>query len=319
MNRFASTALALVLLLAAGFAQAQYPAKPLRLIVGFPPGGSADPTARIIGAALSEQMGQPVVVENRPGADSAIAAEQMTRMPPDGYTIMFASNSAMTAAVALRKQPAYDPLADFTPVSMVGRATVFLYVHPSVPAKTLKEFIEHARANPGKLNYGTGNPLSILYNVQLMSATGINMVHVPYKGEGPLNPDILTGRVQSGFLSTGTAVSYAKDARLRPLAVLLERRSPLLPEVPTIDEAGVPQVTVRQWAGVYGPPKMPREVVERLNREVNAAVKRPDVIEKLQSYGYAAEGSTPERLLAINRDDLALWRRLVREAGIPLE
>jgi tripartite-type tricarboxylate transporter receptor subunit TctC len=298
---------------------AQYPNKPIRLVVGFPPGGSADPTTRIIGQALSEQMGQPVVVENRPGADSALAAEQMTRIAPDGYTIMFASNSAMTAAVALRKQPAYDPLKDFTPISMVGRATVFFYVHPSVSAATLKEFVEHARANPGKLNYGTGNPLSILYNVQLMSATGIDMLHVPYKGEGPLNPDILAGRVQSAFLSTGTAVSHAKDGRLRPLAVLLEKRSPLLPDVPTIAEAGVPQVTVRQWAGVFGPPKLPRPIVERLNKEVNAALKRPDVLEKLQSYGYAAEGSTPERLLEVNRDDLALWRKLVREAAIPLE
>jgi len=319
MDRLLKAALALVLFAAAGAAVAQYPVKPIRLIVGFPPGGSADPTTRIIGAALAEQMGQPVVVENRPGADSAIAAEQMTRFPPDGYTIMFASNSAMTAAVALRKQPLYDPLADFTPISMVGRATVFLYVHPAVPAATLKEFIEHARANPGKLNYGTGKPLSILYNVQLMSASGISMVHIPYKGEGPLNPDILAGRVQSSFLSTGTAVAYAKDGRLRPLAVLLEGRSPLLPDVPTIAEAGAPAVTVRQWAGMFGPPKMPREIVERLNKEINAALKRPDVLEKLQGYGYAAEGSTPERLLEINRDDLALWRKLVREAGIPLE
>src|SRR5258706_15794309 len=157
-----------------------------------------------MGQALSEQLGQPVLGENRPGADSAIAAEQVEKRPADGYTIMFASNSAMTAAVALRKNPTYDPLTDFPPVSMVGRATVFFYVHPAVPAKTMKEFIEHARANPGKLNYGTGNPLSILYNVQLMGATGINMLHVPYKGEGPLNPDILAGRIQSSFLSTGT-------------------------------------------------------------------------------------------------------------------
>jgi tripartite-type tricarboxylate transporter receptor subunit TctC len=319
MHRSFSIALAFLLTAAAGAAVAQYPVKPIRLIVGFPPGGSADPTTRIMGAALAEQMGQPVVVENRPGADSALAAEQVTRLPADGYTLMFASNSAMTAAVALRKQAPYDPLADFTPISMVGRATVFLYVHPAVPAATLKEFVEYARANPGKLNYGTGNPLSILYNVQLMASTGISMVHVPYKGEGPLNPDILAGRVQSSFLSTGTAVAYAKDGRLRPLAVLLERRSPLLPDVPTIVEAGAPAVTVRQWAGMFGPPKMPREIVERLNKEVNAALKRPDVLEKLQGYGYAAEGSTPERLLEINRDDLALWRKLVREAGIPLD
>lgn len=307
------------LVFASSLAHAQYPNKPIKFIVGFPPGGSADPTTRIIGAALQEQLGQPFVVENRPGADSAIAAEQVSKMTADGYTLMFASNSAMTAAVALRKKPTYDPLKDFTPISMVGRATVFFYVHPEVPAKTLKEFIAHAKTNPGKLVYGTGNPLSILYGTQLMSATGIQMLHVPYKGEGPLNPDILAGRVHSSFLSTGSAVSNAKDGRLRPLAVLLERRSPLLPEVPTINEAGVPEVTVRQWAGVFGPPNLPKEIVARLNKEVNAALQRPDVIAKLQSYGYSPEGSTPERLLEINRADLELWRRLVKEAGIPLE
>src|SRR5258706_4510264 len=167
--------LAFIFSLCAASALAQpYPSKPIRFVVGLRPGGWADPTTRIIGAALSEQLGQPVVVENGPGADSALAAEQMTRVAPDGYTIMFASNAAMTAAVALRKSPAYDPLKDFTPISLVGRATVFMYVHPEVPAKTLKEFIAYAKANPGKLNYGTGNPLSILYTAQLMKATGID-------------------------------------------------------------------------------------------------------------------------------------------------
>jgi tripartite-type tricarboxylate transporter receptor subunit TctC len=310
---------ATVLLFCFSSSFAQYPAKPIRFIVGFPPGGSADPTTRIIGQALAEQMGQPLVVENRPGADGGLAAEQLVRMEPDGYTIMFASNSSMTAAVALRKEPRYDPLKDFTPISMVGRATVFFYVHPAVPASNLQEFVAHARANPGKLAYGTGNPLSILYNVQLMNAAKIDMLHVPYKGEGPLNPDIIAGRVQSSFLSTGSAVSLAKDGKLRPLAVLLNKRSPLLPEVPTIDEAGVPEVTVRQWAGVFGPPKMPREIVARLNKEINIAVRNPAVIEKLQSYGYSPEGSTPERLLEINREDLALWRKLIAEAKLPLE
>jgi tripartite-type tricarboxylate transporter receptor subunit TctC len=310
----------LLLMLAAASAWAQpYPSKPIRLIVGFPPGGSADPTTRIMGQALSEQLGQPVIVENRPGADSAIAAEQVSKLPADGYTLMFASNSGMTAAVALRKQPAYDPLTDFTPISLVGRATVFFYVHPSVPAKTMKEFVDYAKANPGKLNYGTGNPLSILYTQQLLSAKGLSMLHVPYKGEGPLNPDIIAGRVHASFLSTGTAVQLAKDGKLRALAVLLKNRSPLLPEVPTIDEAGASEVTVRQWAGMFGPPKMPRDIVDRLNKEVNAALKRPEVIEKLLSYGYSPEGSTPERVTEINREDLALWRRLVKEAGIPLE
>src|SRR5262249_8858202 len=182
----------LAALLVAFAASAQnYPAKPIRFIVGFPPGGSADPTARIIGAGLADQLGQPVVVENRPGADSAIGAQYVAQQAPDGYTLFFRSNSAMTAAVALKKQPLYDPLKEFTAVGLVGRATFFFDVHPDVPAKTLQEFIAHARKNPGKLNYGTGNPLSILMMVQLMNAGNIAMVQVPYKGEGPMTPDLI--------------------------------------------------------------------------------------------------------------------------------
>ena len=200
----------------------QYPSKPIKFIVGFPPGGSADPTTRIIGQALSEQLGQPVVVDNRPGADSALAAEQVTRIEPDGYTIMFASNSAMTAAVALRKEPRYDPLKDFTPISMVGRATVFFYVNPDVPAKNMREFIAYAKANPGKLAYGTGNPLSILYNVQLMGATGIDMLHVPYKGEGPLNR---MWRISSPALAVSTPSAAMSGAAETSSRVSSSRRS----------------------------------------------------------------------------------------------
>ena len=298
---------------------AQYPSKPIRFIVGFPPGGSADPTARILGQALAERVGQPVVIENRPGADSAIAAEYVSRMAPDGYTLLFGSNSAMTAAVSLKKQPLYDPLKDFSPIGLVGRATFFYYATTSVPAKTLQEFVAYARANQGRLNYGTGNPLSILAMVQLMNAGGISMTHVPYKGEGPLTPDLIAGRVESGFMSNPAGIQLAREGRLRMLGVLADRRNPLVPDVQTFDEAGFPQVSIRQWAGVFGPPKLPREIVERLNREFNAVVKRADVVEKMQSYGYAAEGSTPERLFEINRDDLVLWRKLIADARLELE
>jgi tripartite-type tricarboxylate transporter receptor subunit TctC len=311
--------LAAALIVALGASAQNYPTKPIRFIVGFPPGGSADPTARIIGGALAEQLGQPVVIENRPGADSAIGAEYVSRQAPDGYTLFFGSNSAMTAAVSLKKQPLYDPLKDFTPIALVGRATFFFDVHPDVPAKTLQEFIAYARANPGKLNYGTGNPLAILMMVQLMNAANIAMVHVPYKGEGPLTPDLIAGRVHCTFLSNPAGIQLAKDGRIRTLAVLADQRNALMPEVPTFAESSLPQVTVRQWAGVYGPAKLPREIVERLNRELNAVVRRPEVIEKMQSYGYAAEGSTPERLLEINRDDLALWRKLIAHAGLALD
>jgi len=310
----------LVLMLAATSAIAQpYPSKPIRLIVGFPPGGSADPTTRIVGQALQEQMGQPVIVENRPGADSAIAAEQMVRMPADGYTLMFASNSAMTAAVALRKQPLYDPLADFTPVSLVGRATVILYVHPAVPAKTLKEFIEHARANPGKVNYATGNPLAIFAYAQFMVATGTQLTHIPYKGEGPVTTDLISGRVQTSILSNPGGISLAKEGRLRILAVMGNGRLSAFPEVPTFAEAGVPQVTQLHWAGIFGPAGLPRPVVERLNKEINLALKTPQLLAQFERYAYTAEGSTPERLAELNRDDLALWRRLIKETNMVIE
>ena len=311
--------LALVLLVAAGAACAQYPTKPIRFVVGFPPGGSADATVRIVGAALAEQFGRPVVIDNRSGADGALSAELVMRAPADGYSIVFGSVNSMTASVVLRKTPPYDPTRDFTPISMLGRATLFLYAHPSVPARTLGEFIAHAKANPGKLVYGTGNAISVLLHVQISRATDTRMLHVPYKGEGPMTPDLLAGRLHLAFISTLSAISLARDGKIRPLAVLLQNRSTLLPEVPTIDEAGVPQATVRHWAGVFGPANLPRDIVQRLNKEIGTALKRPEVLDKLLSYGYVVESSSPEGLAAINRDDLALWRKLVKEAGIAVD
>ena len=311
--------LALALALVAGGAFAQYPSKPIRFVVGFPPGGSADPTARALAAPLSEQLGQPVVVENRPGGDSAIGADYVSKAAPDGYTIFYGSSSAMVAAVALRKQPPYDPLKDFTPVGMVGRAMQFLYVHPDVPAKTLKEFIEHARANPGKVNYATGNPLAIFAYAQFMVATGTQLTHIPYKGEGPVTTDLIAGRVQTSILSNPGGVSLAKEGRLRILAVMGNGRLSAFPEVPTFAEAGVPQVTQLHWAGIFGPAGLPRPVVERLNKEINIALKTPQLLAQFERYAYTAEGSTPERLAELNRDDLALWRRLIKETNMVLE
>jgi len=317
-SAFLSTA-GLILLIASAAACAQYPSKPIRFVVGFPPGGSADATVRIVGAAMAEQMGRPVVIDNRPGADGALSAELVMRSAADGYSVVFGSVNSMTAVVTMRKTPPYDPPKDFTPISMLGRATLFLYSHPSIPAKTLGEFIAHAKANPDKLVYGTGNAISVLLHVQIARATETRMLHVPYKGEGPLTPDLLAGRLHLSFISTLGAISLAREGKIRALAVLLKNRSTLLPDVPTIDEAGIPQATVRHWAGVFGPANMPREIVQRLNKEIVTALKRPDVLDKLLSYGYVVESSTPEGLAAINRDDLVLWRRLVAEAGIPLQ
>lgn len=307
------------LCMAAGAGFAQYPNKPIRFIIGFPPGGSADPATRIVSAALSEQMRQPVIVDNRPGADGALSAELAMRAPADGYTLLFGSVNAMTAAVVMRKTPPYDPARDFTPISMMGRATQFLYIHPGVPAKSLAEFVSYAKANAGKVNCGVPNPISNFQYLQLARATGIDILHVPYKGEGPATPDLLSGRLHAMINSSGAAIGLHKEGKLRALAVMLKNRSPLLPEVPTIDEAGVPQVSVRHWAGVFGPARLPQEIVKRLSKETNIALARNDVREKFLSFGYAVEASTPEELAAINRNDLVLWRKLVKEANIPLE
>jgi len=313
------TAAFAALILSASAAAQTWPAKPVQVIVNVAPAGTADVTARLLAPRLAEALGQGVVVDNRGGGDGYVGIDAVVRAAPDGYTLLYAPGSRIMIAPHIVRRADLDPVKSLLPVAPTGRISLFLMAHPGVPGSDLAGLLQHARANPGKLNYGTGNPLSILSMAQLTGAAGLDMLHVPYKGEGPLNPDLVAGRIQSSFLSTGTAISLAKDGKLRALAVLLERRSALLPDVPTIDEAGVPQVTVRQWAGVFGPPKLPREIVARLNKEVNAAVNRPDVRERLQSYGYAAEGSTPERLFEINRDDLALWKRLVKEAGIPLE
>jgi tripartite-type tricarboxylate transporter receptor subunit TctC len=307
------------LLLVAGSAAAQYPTKPIRLVVGFPPGGSADPTARALAAPLQDLLGQPVVVENRPGGDSAIGAEYVSRAAPDGYTLFYGSSSAMVAAVALRKQPPYDPLKDFTPVGMVGRAMQIFYVNPAVPAQTLKEFIAYAKANPGKLNYASGNPLAIFYYANFMAATGTQLTHIPYKGEGPVTPDLVAGRVETSILSNPSGISLAKEGRLRVLAVIGSARVPALPDVPTIAEAGVPEVVPLHWAGIFGPAGMPRPVVERLNKEINIALKTAQLLAQFERYAYTAEGSTPERLGELNRDDLALWRRLIQETNMVIE
>jgi len=302
-----------------GSAFAQYPSKPVRLIVGFPPGGSADAVARVVAQALAPGLGQPVIVENRPGAESATAAEQVTRAAPDGYTLFYGSSNSMTAPAALRKVPPYDPTADFTPISLIGDATLFLCLHPSVPATTLAEFISYARANPGKLNFGTGNPLAHLQTTALMKSADISMLHIPYKGEAPAILDLIAGRVQLGFITTTSVLGHAKEGKLRLLAVALDERSPLAPATPTLAEVGMPEPKLRAYAALFGPPRLPRDIVERLSRELNAQLKITEVRAQLQRQGYFVRGSTPEGLAAVVRENIASWKQAVRDAGLTLE
>ena len=314
-----SLTLTLVLAAAGMPAAAQYPSKPIRLIVPFPPSGAAELAARTWSQALGQGLGQPVVVEARPGGDGVIAAEAVLKSPADGYTLFFGTNTAMSWVPASRKAPPYDPVSDFTAISDVGRFGFFLFTNPAVPAKTVAELLGYVRANPGKLNYGSGNSFSIMLGAQLKLAEKLDIVHVPYKGDAPLTIDLLGGRVQMAFATPGTALAQVKDGRLRALATMLPNRSPLLPDVPTAAEAGLTGVSVTAWGGLFGPARMPREVVDRLASEMAVAMKRPEVREGLDRIAFEARSSSPEELSALVKDQLEIWRRAVREVGIALE
>jgi tripartite-type tricarboxylate transporter receptor subunit TctC len=319
MMRTLIAAAALALASAAHHAAAQYPAKPVRIVVPFPAGSATDTITRILGQSVSTAVGQPLIVDNKAGADGAIAAAEVAKAPPDGYTLLMATNSPMSAVPAMKKSPPYDPVADFTPVTDIGRYTFFVVVHPSVPAKTLPEFIQHAKANPGKINYATGNTTGIVSSALFSHLAGISMVHVPYRGEPQAMTDLVSGRVQLMFASSSTAVPQVRDGKLRALVTTLAKRSHLLPDVPTIAEAGMRGFSVTSWAGLFGPAKMPREVVARLNKEFVAAMGRPDVQAAMEKQAFVLSPSTPERLGAFVKEQLDSYRSILRAAGVEAE
>jgi len=300
-------------------AQAQFPAKSIRVVVPFPAGSATDTVTRVLSASVSQAIGQPLLVENKAGADGAIAAAEVAKSPADGYTLLMATNSPMSAVPAMKKVPPYDPVADFTPITDVGRYTFFIVVHPDVPAKSLAELIAYARANPGKLNYATGNTTGIVSTAFFAAQAQIQMVHVPYKGEPQALTDLVAGRVQVMFCSSGTSVPMIREGRLRALVTTLPRRTHLMPEVPTIAEAGMPQFSITSWAGLFGPAKMPRAVVERLNREFVAAMGRADVQAAMEKQAFALSPSSPERLADLVKEQMESYRSTLRAAGVEPE
>ena len=308
-----------VLLAASAAAHAQYPNKPIRVVVPFPAGSATDTITRVLAQSVSQAVGQSVVVENKAGADGAIAAAEVAKAAPDGYTLLMATNSPMSAVPAMKKNPPYDPVADFTPITDIGRYTFFIVVHPSVPAKNLDELIEHARANPGKINYATGNTTGIVSSAYFASLAKINLVHVPYKGEPQALTDLVAGRVQMMFCSSSTSVPQIREGRLRAIVTTLSRRSHLLPEVPTIGEAGMPQFSITSWAGLFGPAKMPREVVERINKEFVAAMGRADVQAAMEKQAFSLSPSSPDKLAAFVKEQMESYRRILRAAGVEPE
>ena len=308
--------LVLALLVVSAAAEAQFPAKPIRVVVPFPAGSATDTITRVLAQSVSQSIGQTVVVENKAGADGAIAAAEVAKAAPDGHTLLMATNSPMSAVPAMKKNPPYDPVADFTPITDVGRYTFFIVVHPSVPAKTLKELIDHARANPGKVNYATGNTTGIVSTAFFASLAKIDLVHVPYKGEPQALTDLVAGRVQLMFCSSGTSMPQIREGRLRPIVTTLAKRTHLLPELPTIAEAGMPEFSITSWAGLFGPAKMPVAVVERLNKEFVAAMARSDVQAAMEKQAFALSPSSPRELAAFVKEQMESYRRILRAAGV---
>jgi tripartite-type tricarboxylate transporter receptor subunit TctC len=238
---------------------------------------------------------------------------------PDGYTLFYATNTAFSWVPAVRKSPPYDPLADFTPVSLVGQFGFFVFSHPSVPASSMAELIAHIRANPGKLNYGSGNSTSMLSTAQLVLQEKLDVVHIPYKGDGPLSTDLLGGRVHFAIATPGVAAPQVREGKLRVLATLLPNRSALLPEAPTMAEAGLRGLSITPWGGVFGPADMPKDITTRLARELAVVLKQPEVREAFGKLAFEPRSSTPEELAVFVKEQLGVWQRVVAEVGIKPE
>jgi tripartite-type tricarboxylate transporter receptor subunit TctC len=295
-----------------------YPSRPIRLVVPFPPGGSADILGRALAQRLGEGLGQSVVVENRPGAGTAIAAELVAKAAPDGYTVMLGTVSSHAINPALNPKLPFDPLRDFTPVAPVASIPFALLVHPSVPARTLPEFIGYARSKPGKLDYssagsGTSNHLA----GELFEAmTGTYMVHIPYRGSAPALQDLIAGRVSVMFDLVLTAAPHVRSGAVRGLAVTGAKRSAALPDLPTIAESGLPGYEVSAWFGVFGPAGLPRPVVDRLNAEIARALAAPDLQQRLASQGAETLAGSPDQFAAYLKAEIVKWGKVVRDAGI---
>jgi tripartite-type tricarboxylate transporter receptor subunit TctC len=301
-------------------AQDKYPSKPIRLVVPFPPGGGADAVARPLGPLLTETLGQPIVLDNRGGANGNVGAEIVAKAAPDGYTLLVV-NSSFTISAGLYAKLPYDPVADFTPISLVGATPSLLATHPSVPARTVKEFVELAKAQPGKLTYGSSGIGSTMHlgAAMLQSMAGLDMVHVPYKGGGPAIADALSGQTNFIFVNPVAVLSQVKAGKLNALAVTSKKRLAILPDVPTFEEAGYPGLLSSTFYGVLGPARLPRDIVMQLNSAVVAAVKRKELADHLIALGYEMESNTPEQFAAFLKEDAAQWLKLIRMTGATAE
>ena len=297
-----------------------YPNKPVRFIVPYAPGGSSDILARTLGQKLAESMGQPFVIDNRPGAGSMVGTEVLARSPADGYSIIL-SDMPHTINPSINPKVPYDPVKDFSPVSVIGVSPMFLFVHPAFEAKNVKELIALAKAQPGRLAIASGGNGATTHLVAelLQASAGIKLTHVPYKGAGPAIADVAAGQVPITFTSMATAASLVKAGRLRVLGVTSSKRLAAFPDVPTFEESDLAGLTFEHWWGVMAPARTPPAVIAKLHGEIVKALAAPDVRERFTTLAVEPRTNTPEQFRALIESDLVRWAKVVRDAGIKLE
>jgi tripartite-type tricarboxylate transporter receptor subunit TctC len=298
-----------------------WPNKPIKYIVPFAAGGTTDILGRLVGAKLSEALGQPVVVENRPGAAGALGVELLAKSAPDGYTIGGGTISSHAINVSLYSKLPYDPIKDFTPITMLATLPNMLVVHPSIPANNVAELVAFLKANPNKHSFGSaGNGTSQHMSGEMFKTmTGVQMQHIPYKGSGPMIPDLLAGTISMSFENLTTAYPPAKGGKLKALAVTSAKRSFLAPEVPTMQEAGLAGYDISSWQAMFAPAGLPKDIHERLYAETAKALKSADVQKRLQDLGLDAGGMRPEELSALIRADIPKLGKIVRDSGAKVD
>jgi len=312
----------LVLALIAGVTAAQpWPSKPIKWVVPFAPGGTTDILARTIGEKLSVTLGQPIIVENKPGAGGGVGAEQVAKSPPDGYTIMGGTISTHAINASLYKNLPYDPVRDFAPITLIVRVPNMLVVNPDVPAKDVRELIALLKANPGKYSFASsGNGTSQHLSGELFKVmTGVEMQHVPYRGSPPALADVVGGQVTMTFDNITTAWPLVKGGKLRALAVTTAKRSPIAPDVPTLAESGLAGYEIGSWQGVFAPAGVPAEIVKRFNAEIVRIINAPDVRQKLVDMGAEPAPNTPEEFAAMVKAEVAKWADVVRKSGATVD
>ena len=322
LRRIAGAALLAIGLLATASVDAaeDYPNRPVKIVVPFSPGGAVDGPTRLVAQHLGERLGQPVVVENKPGAGATLGTETVAKALPDGYTLLLASQTNAISASLYRKLT-YDPVGDFAPISLIGREPGVLVVNPSVPAKNLQEFIAWVKSRPGQVDYASSGNGSgqHLFMALLASMTGMKLNHVPYRGSGQATTDLIAGVVSASIPGTAGMVGHIKSGKLRPLAVTGTTRSPQLPEVPTVIESGVPGYEAYVWMGLLAPKGTPESIIDRLQRELQVVLALPDVRSYMANAGIEIVGSTPDEFGRFFRSERDRWAQVVRETGARID